>query len=76
MSIFAKSEFRVRVVIDVFVFFVVKLDSHQRIRRPSHPSCSKTSRVDSVIHWIKHYPRHNSIGFASAYPLDSDLSRG
>ena len=30
--------------------------------------------VDSVIHCINHYPLDNSIGFASVYPLDSDLS--
>ena len=33
-------------------------------------------RVDSAIHWINHYPLDNTIGFASAYPLDSDLSGG
>ena len=33
-------------------------------------------RVDSAIHWITHYPLDNSIGFASVYPLDSDLSGG
>ena len=32
--------------------------------------------LDSAIHWINHYPRDNSIGFASVYPLDSDLSGG
>ena len=26
--------------------------------------------------WINHYPVDNSIGFASVYPLDSDLSGG
>ena len=31
-------------------------------------------RVGSAIHWINHYPWDNSIGFASVYPLDSDLS--
>ena len=33
-------------------------------------------RVDSVIHWISHYPLDNSTVFAGAYPLDSDLSGG
>ena len=28
------------------------------------------------MHWINHYPLGNSIGFASVYPLDSDLSGG
>ena len=32
--------------------------------------------LDSAIHWINHYPLVNSIGFASVYPLDSDLSGG
>ena len=30
--------------------------------------------VDSAIHWINHSPLDNSIGFASVYRLDSDLS--
>ena len=30
--------------------------------------------MDSAIRWINHYPLDNSIGFASVYPLDSDLS--
>ena len=33
-------------------------------------------RVDSAIHWINHYALDNSIGFASVYLLDSDLSGG
>ena len=32
--------------------------------------------LDSAIHWINHYTLVNSIGFASVYPLDSDLSGG
>ena len=32
--------------------------------------------LDSVIHWINHYPLDNSIGFASVYPLDNELSGG
>ena len=32
--------------------------------------------MDSAIHWINHYPLDNSVGFASVYPLDSDLSSG
>ena len=32
--------------------------------------------LDSAIHWINHYPLDNSIGFASVYLLDSDLSSG
>ena len=32
--------------------------------------------LDSAIHWINHYPLDNSIGFASVYSLDSDLSGG
>ena len=34
-------------------------------------------RVDSAIHWINHYPLDISIfGFASVYPLGSDLTGG
>ena len=33
-------------------------------------------KMDSAIHWINHYPLDNSIGFASVYLLDSDLSSG
>ena len=32
--------------------------------------------LDSAVHWINHYPRDNSIGFASFYPPDRDLSGG
>ena len=32
--------------------------------------------LDSASHWINHYPLDNSIGFASGYPPDSDLSGG
>ena len=32
--------------------------------------------MDSAVHRINHYPVDNSIGFASVYPLDSDLSGG
>ena len=32
--------------------------------------------MDSAVHRINHYPGDNSIGFASVYPLDSDLSGG
>ena len=32
--------------------------------------------VDSVIHWINHYPVDNAIGFPNTYPLDRDLSSG
>ena len=32
--------------------------------------------MDSAIRRINHYPLDNSIGFASVYPLDSDLSGG
>ena len=30
--------------------------------------------IDSAIRRINNYPLDNSIGFASVYPLDSDLS--
>jgi len=33
-------------------------------------------RVDSAIQWINHYPLFNSIGFATIYPLDGNLSGG
>ena len=32
--------------------------------------------VESAIHRINHYPMDNTIGFANAYPVDSDLSGG
>ena len=32
--------------------------------------------MDNAIRWINHYPLDDSIGFASVYPLDSDLSGG
>ena len=32
--------------------------------------------VESAIHRINHYSVDNIIGFANAYPLDSDLSGG
>ena len=32
--------------------------------------------MDSAIHWKNHHPLDNSIGFASVYPLDRDLSGG
>ena len=32
--------------------------------------------VHSAIRRINHYPLDNSIGFASVYPLDNDLSGG
>ena len=33
-------------------------------------------KVDSAIHWIKHYPTDSAIGFRNTYPVDSDLSGG
>ena len=33
-------------------------------------------RLDSTIQWINLYSLDNSIGFASTYPVDSDLSAG
>ena len=32
--------------------------------------------VDNAIHRINHYPLDIAIGFASTYPVDSDLSGG
>ena len=32
--------------------------------------------MDSAIHLINHYPLDNSIGFACAYLVDSNLSGG
>ena len=37
---------------------------------------SVVQKLDSAIRRINHYPLDNSIGFASVYPLDSDLSAG
>ena len=33
-------------------------------------------KVNSAIHRINHYPVDSTVGFAYAYPLDSDLSGG
>ena len=33
-------------------------------------------KVDNAIHRINHCPLDSAIGFASVYPLDSDLSGG
>ena len=33
-------------------------------------------KVASAIQWINHYPLDISNGFASVYPVDSDLSGG
>ena len=33
-------------------------------------------KVDSVIHWINHYPGDNAVGLCTTYQLDSDLSGG
>ena len=37
-------------------------------------TCQVITRLQLFKHWINHYPLDNSIGFASVYPLDSDLS--
>ena len=49
----------------------------------SQPDCSfitlpasLVQTVDGAIRCINYYPLDNSIGFASVYPLDSDLSGG
>ena len=31
-------------------------------------------RVDCTVHWINHYPLHNSINVGRNFPLDGDLS--
>ena len=43
-----------------------------------HTLAPVVQTLDSAIHWINHYPLDNSIiiGFASVYPLDSDLYGG
>ena len=33
-------------------------------------------KVDNAIHQINHYPLDIAIGFATTYPVDSDLSGG
>ena len=30
-------------------------------------------KVDSVIHWINHYPLDSAIGFPNTYPMDSTM---
>lgn len=44
---------------------------------PAHLAASVVQRVDSIIHWINHYPLDNALGFGSTYPIgDSNLSAG
>ena len=50
-----------------------------RIAEKTHediPQAPVVQTLDSAIHWINHYSLDNSIGFASVYPVDSDLSGG
>ena len=42
--------------------------------RPTNRLTPVVRRVDSTIQWINHYPVDTSIGFASVYLLDGDLS--
>ena len=47
-----------------------------RLISPFESLAPVVQTLDSAIHWINHYPLDNSIGFASVYLLDGDLSGG
>ena len=57
------------------MFPFVRANDSKRYKYSKHQA-SVVRRVDSAIHRINHYPLDNSIGSASVYPLDSDLSGG
>ena len=42
----------------------------------TRPQAPVVQTMDSAIRRINHYPLENSIGFASIYLLDNDLSTG
>ena len=46
------------------------------IMKMYHRQAPVVQTLDSAILWINHYPLDNSIGFASVYPRDSNLSGG
>ena len=56
----------------------IHLNQLHGIRNPRAGICVQLFKrwIALSIHWINHYPLDNSIGFASVYPLDSDLSAG
>ena len=43
---------------------------------PAADQAPVVQKVDSAIHWVNLCPLNSAIGFASTYPLDSDLSGG
>ena len=47
---------------------------HKLSTGPTSTQALVVQTMDSAIRKINHYPLDNSIGFASVYPLDSDLS--
>ena len=46
------------------------------VQRPGNFIRPQSFQGEKHIHGINHYSLDNSIGFASVYPLDSDLSGG
>ena len=57
----------------------IKKTSHRETKkeyRKTRGQALVVQKVDSTIHQINHLPVDNTIGFANAYPLDSDLSSG
>ena len=54
-----------------------KMHGHTSLQKTVNwPSESKVQvpvvqKVDCAIHWIKHYPLDNAIGFPNTYPMDS-----
>ena len=49
---------------------------HRHVRSIVGHLVPVVQKVASTIHWMNHYPLDGAIGFAMAYPLDSDLSGG
>ena len=50
--------------------------AHHLMQANKHDQAPVVQTMDSAIRRINRYPLDNSIGFASVYPLDSDLSGG
>ena len=41
-----------------------------------HHQAPVVQKVNSVIHWMNHYPLDGAIGFPNTYPMNSDLLDG
>ena len=56
--------------------YLMSIENSQAILKYFIDLAPVVQTLDSAIRRINHYPLDNSIGFASVYPLDSDLSGG